>query len=121
MRFEPNFPFRFLSPMNNLSLSVFWWILGAKRSLRPRQMFLETNSPRNMNPPNRDTYSKPIIRRLCRGGGGASRYRSQLNLRGIGMVVFHFPVMPTMACPCTLSRMYFEIWFWGTRGVVNIV
>ena len=26
------------------------------------------NSPKNMNPPNGGAYSKPIMRRLCRGG-----------------------------------------------------
>ena len=49
--------------------SVFWWILSAKRSLWPTPMFLETRSPKNMNPPNGGAYSKPTMRRLCRGGG----------------------------------------------------
>ena len=48
---------------------MFWWILGAKQLLWPTPMFLETKSPKNMNPPNRGAYSKPITRRLCRGGG----------------------------------------------------
>ena len=30
---------------------MFWWILGAKRSLWPAPMFLKTKSPKNMNPP----------------------------------------------------------------------
>ena len=54
--------------MENARPSVFWWILGAKRSLWLTPMFLETNSPKNMNPPNGGAYSKPIMRRLCRGG-----------------------------------------------------
>ena len=54
--------------MENSKPSVFWWILGAKRSLWPTPMFLQTNSPKNMNPPNGGAYSKPIMRRLCRGG-----------------------------------------------------
>ena len=56
--------------MEDLRLSVFWWILGAKRSLWPTPMFSETKSPKNMNPPNGGAYSKPITTRLCRGGGG---------------------------------------------------
>ena len=54
--------------MENLRLSVFWWILGAKRSLWQTPMFLETKSPKIMNLPNGGAYSKPILRRLCRGG-----------------------------------------------------
>ena len=68
MRFKPNFVFGLFCPMDNSRPSVFWWILGAKRSLGPTPMFLETNSPKNMNPPNGGAYSKPIMRRLCRGG-----------------------------------------------------
>ena len=49
---------------------MFWWILGAKRLLSLTTMFLETKSPKNMNPPNRGAYSKPTTRRLCQGGGG---------------------------------------------------
>ena len=37
------------------------------------------------------------------------------------MVVFHFLVLPSMACPRTLSRIYLGIWFWGTHGIKNIV
>ena len=37
------------------------------------------------------------------------------------MVGFHFLVLPNMACPRTLSRIYLGIWFWGTHGVMNIV
>ena len=48
--------------------SVFWWILGAKQSIWPTPMFLETNSPKSVNPPNGGAYSKPIMRRLCQGG-----------------------------------------------------
>ena len=68
MRFKPNFLFRLFCPMENLRLSVFWWILGAKRSLWPTRMFLETKSPKNMNPLNGGAYSKPKTRHLCRGG-----------------------------------------------------
>ena len=93
--------------MENARPSVFWWILGAKRSLWPTPMFLETNSPKNMNPPNGGAYSKPIMRRLCRGG--TSKYMSKFNLRGLWMVVFHFLVLPSMACPRTLSRIYLGI------------
>ena len=59
--------------MENSRPSVFWWILGAKRSLWPTPMFLEINSSKNMNPPDGDAYSKPIMRRLCRGGGGEQK------------------------------------------------
>ena len=37
------------------------------------------------------------------------------------MVVFHFLVLPNMACPRTLSQIYLGIRFWGTLGVTNIV
>ena len=53
MTFKPNFPFRLFCPMENLRLSVFSWMLGAKQSLWPTPMFLETKSPKNMNPPKR--------------------------------------------------------------------
>ena len=46
---------------------------------------------------------------------------SKFNLRVLWMVVFHFLVLPNMACPHTLSRIYLGIWFWGTHGVMNIV
>ena len=42
--------------MENARPSVFWWILGAKRSLWPTPMFLETNSPKK--------YESPQQRRL---------------------------------------------------------
>ena len=64
--------------MENSRPSVFWWILGAKRSLWPTPMFLETNSPKHMNPPNGGAYSKPIMRRLCRGGGRANRRQNSI-------------------------------------------
>ena len=68
MRFKLNFTFRLFCPMEDLRVSVFWLILGAKRSLWPTPMFLETKSPNKMNPPNGGAYSKPITRRLYRGG-----------------------------------------------------
>ena len=101
MRFKPNFLFGLFCPMENLRLSVFWWILGAKRLLWQTPMFLETKSPKNMNPPNRGAYSKTISKRLCQGG--TSKKTSKLNLRGLWMVVFHFLVLLNMACPHTLS------------------
>ena len=55
--------------MKNLRLCMFWWILGAKQSLSPTPMFLETKSPENMNPPDRGAYSTPITRCSRRGGG----------------------------------------------------
>ena len=82
-------------------------------------MFLETESPKNMNAPNGGAYFKPIMRRLCQGG--MSKCTSKLNLRGLWMVVFHFFVLPNLACPRTLSQIYLGIWFWGTHGVTNIV
>ena len=57
----------------SLTYSVFWWISAAKRSLWPTPMFLETKSLKNMNQPNGGAYSKPIRRRLCRGGRRANR------------------------------------------------
>ena len=98
--------------MENSRPSVFWWILGANRSLWPTPMFLKTIFPINMNPPNRGAYSKPIMRRLCRGGG-TSKKMSKFDLRGLWMVVFHFLVLPSMACPRTLSRIYLEIYGFG--------
>ena len=44
--------------------------LGCQGSLWPTPMFFETESLKNMNPPNGGAYLKPITRRLCRGGGG---------------------------------------------------
>ena len=105
--------------MENLRLSVFWWILGATRSLWPTPMFLETKSLKNMNTPNGGAYSKLITRRLCRGG--TSKQMSKFNLRGLWMVLCHFLVLPNMACPRTLSLIYLGIWFCGTHGIMNIV
>ena len=68
MRYEPNFSFRLFCPMEHSSPSVFWCILGARRLLWPTPMFLETKSPKNMNPPNGGAYSKPTMRRPCQGG-----------------------------------------------------
>ena len=82
-------------------------------------MFLETKSPKNMNPPNGGAYSKLTTRCLCRGG--TSKWTSKFNLRQLWMVVFHFFLFPNMACPHTLSRIYLGIWCWGTHGVRNIV
>ena len=119
MRFKPNSLFRLFCPIKNLRLSVFWWNEGANRSLWPTPMFLKTQSPKNMNPPNRGAYSKPITRRLCRGE--TSKWTSKFSLRGSGMVVYHFLVLPNMACLQTVSPTYLGIWFWGTLGVMNIV
>ena len=55
------------------------------------------------------------------GGGGVSKWTLKFNLCGLWMIVFHFLVLPNMACPCTLSQNYLGIWFWGTHGVMNIV
>ena len=93
MRFKPNFVFGLFCPMENSRPSVFRWILGAKRSLWPTPMFLETNSSKNMNLPNGGAYSKPIMRRLCRGG--TSKWTPKFNLRGLWMVVLHFLVLPS--------------------------
>ena len=41
---------------------------GCQWSLWPTPMILETKSPKNMNPPKKGAYSKPIMRRLCQGG-----------------------------------------------------
>ena len=35
--------------------------------------------------------------------------------------MLHFLMLPNIACPYTLSLIYFDIWFWGTHGVMNIV
>ena len=105
--------------MENLRLSVLWWILGAKRSLWPTPMILKTKSPKNMNPPNGGAYFKPITRLLCRGGDEQIGVKVQFT--GVRMVVFHFLVLPSRTCPRTLSRIYLLIWFWGTHGVTNIV
>ena len=55
--------------MENSRPSVFWWISAAKRSLWPTPIFLEIKCPKNMNLPDGGAYSKPPVRRLCRGGG----------------------------------------------------
>ena len=98
---------------------MFLWILGAKRSLWLTQMFLETKSLKNMNPPNESGYSKPTARRLFLGG--MSKWTSKFNLRTLWMVVFYVLVLPKIACPHTLSRIYLQTWFWGTHGVMKIV
>ena len=71
--------------------------------------------------PNGGAYSKQIMRRLCQGG--TSKRTSKFNLRGLWMVVFHFLVLPSMACPRTLSRIYLGIWFlghpWGYEHCVS--
>ena len=101
MSFKPNFPFKLFCPMENLRLSMFLWILGAKRSLWTTPKILETKSPKNINPPNAGAYSKPLTRRFRRQG--TSKRTAKFNQRGLWMVVFHFPVLPNMACPSTLS------------------
>ena len=62
---------------------MFWWILGAKRSLWPTPIFLETKSPKHMNPPKGGAYSKTIMRRLCRGGGDE---QIDVKIRFLGVV-----------------------------------
>ena len=52
MRFKPNFLFRLFCPKENIRLAVFLLILGAKRSLWPTPVFLETKSMKDMNLPN---------------------------------------------------------------------
>ena len=93
---------------------MFSWILGAKRSLWPTPIFLEINIS--------EKYESPQQRRLLQAdietplpGGGTSKKTSKLNSRGLWMVVFHFSMLPNMVCPCTLSRIYLGIWFWGTH------
>ena len=50
MGFKLNFLFRLFCPTKNSKPSVFWWILGAKRSLWPTPMFFETKSRKNESP-----------------------------------------------------------------------
>ena len=69
--------------MENSRPSVFWWILGAKQLLWPTPMFLETNSPNHMNSPTGGAYSKPIMRRLCRGGGGGEQIDVKIQFTGV--------------------------------------
>ena len=82
MRFKRNFSFRLFCPMENLRLSVFWWILGAQQSLWPTPTFLDTKSPKTMNPPNGGAYSKPTMRRLC-GGGGDEQINVKIQFTGV--------------------------------------
>ena len=98
---------------------MFCWILGAKRLLWLIPMSLETKSPKNLNPHNGGAYSKPTAKHVCRGA--TSKQTSNSNLRGFWIVGFHFLVLPNMACPHTLSRIYLRICFWGTCGVLNIM
>ena len=106
--------------MENLRLSLFRWILGAKRSLWPTPMFLETKSPKKYESPQRRRLL-PADNETPLPGGGTSKWTSKFNLRGLWIVVFHFLVLPNMACPRTLSQIYLGIWFWSIHEVMNIV
>ena len=81
--------------MEYFRLSVFWWIVGTKRSLWPTPMFLKTKSRKNMNSQKSAAYSKLTTRRLCRGV--TSKSTSKFDLRWLWMLVFHFLLLPNMA------------------------
>ena len=74
-----------------------------------------------------EKYESPQRRRLLQADnetplpGGDEQIDVKIQFTGLWMVVFHFLVLPSMACPRTLSRIYLGIWFWGTHGVTNIV
>ena len=91
--------------MENLRPYVYWWNFEcqAVASANPN-VFGDQMSQK-------DESAQP--RRLLQANNKTA-------LRGLWIIVFHFLVLPNMACPRTLSRIYLGIWFWGNHGVMNI-
>ena len=68
MMIKPNFQLGLFCLMANSKLSVHWLIFGVTNFPWRTQKVLETDSRKNINPPNGEAYSKPTMRRLCRTG-----------------------------------------------------
>ena len=89
-------------------------------------MFLETNSPKNMNPPNEGAYSKPTARRLCRGGG-ASNKTSKVHFTGIVDRIVSLPRFAQYGVsPYLVPNLHWDMvlghpWAGVVDGVMNIV
>ena len=97
VRFKPNLPFRLFCPMVNVRLSVFWWILGAKRSLWLTPIVWENQSPKNMNPlRSLQAHNETPLP----GGGGGQQMEVKIQFTGVvdGSVslprIAHYGVSP---------------------------